>query len=463
MDVAILLRDRSGLCPLMVMANQSMADRVEETEAADIRLLDVSAELEAEAQAASPKLNRAMDSLAPWFERHERLANCLPVSILRLMHMRRRLQAEHAAFHRLCERERPVAILTHGDRELSPIPGILRAGIDLDIPRVLVGAGPPGPEGTVLVRLPYSRFRLDLRHFPPLLNLFAAWRYPEQVLRTTHGRMLFSPGWIVFALASLGMLPRNPWVQGGGNSTAMLQENRDHLAGYREMNVPDEKMILVGDPVYDDLYHAYQNRKAIRAELSKTYDLQADRKLVIMSVPNDAEHGICDMPTHQARMDRYFSVMAKHDADILLSLHPKSLPADYSDLAERHGFRFLTESLQSTLPAGDLFVACGSSTIQWAQLCDLPTINLDYQKVRTEDIHCQAGIENIETLAEFSVVFERAMTRTAPDNAFLIHSERVRRDSLFDGNSGGRICAFFEGLAEDATGSVRSNVEMSAA
>ena len=66
--------------------------------------------------------------------------------------------------------------------------------------------------------------------------------------------MLFSPAWLTFAHANLGMLSDNPWVQGGGLSDYVLQHDARRRQGFIDLGVPARKLVDVGDPSLDLLY-----------------------------------------------------------------------------------------------------------------------------------------------------------------------------------------------------------------
>ena len=148
------------------------------------------------------------------------------------------LRSEYDVFRQALEKLRPAAVMVPGDRETSPVPAFLKAASDLGIPIVNAGFGSPFPEGVALSRVGFPRFSLEWRHFPPLLNFVAGLLFPRQVYNAPQGRMLFSPAWLTFAHASLGMLSDNPWVQGGGLSDHVLQHDARRRQGFLDLGVP---------------------------------------------------------------------------------------------------------------------------------------------------------------------------------------------------------------------------------
>ena len=447
-DLACALRDSGKFRPVMILPTPVMSAYAAACAKADIEMVDLSLAREADLAINGGMLRKLLALLGNFFVRHDRIANCLPVSLLRFVDMRRRLQSEYDVFRRTLEKLQPSAVLVPGDRETSPIPAFLKAASDLGIPIVNAGFGSPYPEGVALSRKGFPRFSLEWRHFPPLLNFVAGLLFPRQVYKAPQGRVLFSPAWLTFAHANLGMLSDNPWVQGGGLSDYVLQHDARRRQGFIDLGVPARKLIDVGDPSLDLLYAVYRDREAVRVQLLKSYTLPARSKLVIFSVPNDAEHGVCDMASHLDRMRGYFELLGNSGANVLVSLHPKSRREDYQPLADQRGIVLMNERLANALPAADLFVCGTSSTVFWARLCGIATINLDYWKVRDADFVGVAGVENVETTAEFEKALTRHIALDAIDPAFQREATRLRDDNQFDGKSVHRIEQFLLGLAK---------------
>ena len=461
-DLACALRDGEKIRPVMILPTPDMSSYAAACAKADIEAIDLSLAREADLAINGGLLRKLLAPLGHFFVRHDRIANCLPVSLLRFVDLRRRLRSEYDVFRRALEKLRPATVMVPGDREASPVPAFLKAASDLGIPIVNAGFGSPYPEGVALSRVGFPRFSLEWRHVPPLLNFAAGLVFPRQVYKAPQGRMLFSPAWLIFAHANLGMLSDNPWVQGGGLSDYVLQHDARRRQGFIDLGVPVRKLVDVGDPSLDLLYAVYRDRDALRAQLLKNYALPVRSKLVIFSVPNDAEHGVCDMASHLERMRGYFELLGNSGANVLVSLHPKSRREDYQPLADRSGVTLMHERLANALPAADLFVCGTSSTVFWARLCGIPTINLDYWKVRDADFVGVAGVENVETPAEFDKALTRHIALDAIDPAFQREAARLRDDNQFDGKSTQRIEQFLLGLAKLSVSAATQRANISA-
>ena len=450
-SLAYVIKNDDRMKPVFVLATKEVSAYATECDRLGFDYLEVHSEIEHTLSVRSSWIHACLATAEAWAESRPRLGNWLPVALARIAHMRRQLVIECQVFNSLLERIQPRIVLMPGDRELSPVPSMLAACRKNGIPTVLAGQGVPFGEGVARARTESSNFRVEARFAPPLLNLLAAAFFPKQVKQTNHGKLLFSPGWRIFTLASLSMLSQNPWIQGGGYGDFVLQSDKPRMQGYLEMGVPKSKLVLVGDHELDPLYHANQQRDQYREDLRKKYSF-TDGFIVIVSVPNDAEHNNCDWSTHLARQEEYFSYLFDCGMNVILSLHPKSDAADYAVLIDKFPFEVSDVPLTQLLPAADLFICSNSSTILWAKLCGIPSINLDYLHLSARDL-CDPNVRSVHNPAAFREAL--AEIKSSHSHNFLVDfpnaSSASSTDALFDGRSGDRICSLLLELSRKGT------------
>lgn len=455
LEQARVVAAEGSLQPVMLLATKTMAEKAERCREEGLAFLDLTGAIEEGRRAQGGFLGVDMSRLDAWLARFGALADRLPLCLIGLLSTRRRLRAEYAVFEALCREHKPAAVMVPGDRELSPVPAMLRVGLDLDIPTIIGFSGVPyAGSGLELMRSPYRRFKTSLRDLPPLLNFVAARRFPGQVKESNRGPLLFSPGWLTLAHAAEDMLSANPWIQGGGHSRHLLQHNRRFMDYFETRGLDPAKSVLMGDVNLDPLYEACQRRDELRAEIIECYGLPAEDKLVVVSVPNDYEHEHCDWETHNARMHAFLGRLALPGLAVLLSLHPKSEPNRYRPLAERYGFRLADSPIAEVLPAVDLFVLSCSSTLIYAKLAAVPIINLDYLGVRDDDYRDVPGLENVETPEDFGQAIGDFLSGVGPQGreALPAFATALAEDALFDGRAHVRLCDFLKSLAERPTG-----------
>lgn len=437
--------------PVVVLANQYATAHKSALEAEGLTTINMHAAIEARLAETAGMTHRLLAAIEKRASLSGRLGNWLPIALLRMRDLRRRLMIERRLFHDMLRMVQAKLVLLPGDRELSPVPSMLAACRDEQIPSLIAATNLPYTGGLEVTRLTDMGHRAGLYPLGSLLTLLAAGRFPKQALRSPYGRLLFSPGWRTFALAAEGMLPDQPWIQGGGWSDYILQHNYSKLAEYKRQGLADRKIVLIGDVTLDPLHHNLLHKADIRESIYRRFGDMPDvrtKPIVVMAVPNEAEHNLCDWPTHLARQENFWSKLAQHDAIVLLSLHPKSDRKNYQALADRCGFHFADERLHDILPAADLFVCSCSTTCLWAKLCAVPVVNMDYLGLRLDYFREAYGVIEVYTPEGFAAALPTALGYTrSPEYPFLqAQAQRIARDTIFDGQAMLRLAAFISRL-----------------
>ncbi len=375
--------------------------------------------------------------------RHDRVAHGLAVGWWRRCRVVAGYAAQRQFWRGLLAAIDPAAVIMPGDRELGFVPPVLAAARDVGVPSVVSAINIPTLDSVAATRVGKARFAVT-GLWPLLANLWAVWRHPGQVAESGHGRLLFSPGWLVGALQALGMLPHHPWTQGGGYSDYVLLDGPRKRRKFIALAAPEAKLRIVGDLAHDILYEAYARRADIRRQLCLHHGLDGDKPLYIFAVPIFAEHNILPWEKHLSALRAFMTSLSSHTTNVLLSLHPKSSIETYRSLVAEFGFRSADQPLANILPAGDVMICGNSSTVDWAILCRMPVIDLDYAgledsafadceaviKVSRPDmlaatiVHCEQNVEHLR----------RAQDAIASDLA------------MFDGRCAERYCAFLNGL-----------------
>jgi len=387
-------------------------------------------------------------TLMQWVRRlvtNDRASSCLPIGILRGIAVRKLLLSQTEKMGRLLDEINPQAVFVQGDRELGAVPPTIHASRERNIPIVIAAPGIPSKVAMGSVRRGQPRFLTKLRDAAPLLNVLAARWLPMQACETPSGRLLFSPGWLTLTLHSLSMLSANPWCQGGGYSDRVVVDGPRKAQRFIDHGIPEEKLSIIGDLDMDVLHQGLQRQSKLRAELDVEYSLAPDRDLYIYAAPSYAEQDIMPMDQHLAKLDRVLGALSRAGQNVLISLHPKSSLEIYKPVADRYGFRILTQRLFDVMPAADLFLCGGSTTMEWAMLCKIPVIDIDYAEICDTDLEVYRSAIHITD----PVDLDDLLTRFASDSGWrqeLANELEEQRDSiaLFDGRARNR---FLEMLA----------------
>jgi len=440
-ELAGLMVARGDIRPVMLLTSPAMSMRGPDCRAAGIEYIDITQQMSACSSYGSARIDSFLAGISARLARDESIGDFLPFSVLRGVHLVSRYLRERAILRDVCRRLRPGVVVLPGDRELSPVAPMIRAAADLGIPTVIGVSSVATPEAVEMSR----RGRPSYDPEAGLLNRLSAALMPDQVLTCEICRILFSPGWRSLALASIGMVSPNPWVQGGGHSTYILHMTQSRREISEQAGVRPGKSIVIGDFMLDRLHRAMVRRGEIARQLRSRARMADGEKLVIVAVPNDAEHGLCSFEEHFRTLDPYFAHLARFGAAIHLAYHPKSRPADYAWACTKYGFSQIEEPLADVLPAADVFVCSASTTITWARVCGLPTIDFDYRGYNVESTAQVYGVFNVADPDAFARAVD-ALDSLDPA-ALASEAEAYARNCRFDGQAGARTCEFLKSIA----------------
>jgi len=286
------------------------------------------------------------------------------------------LQKRLIAIKKVLLETNPVSVVVTGDRHQVGgwEPAVLKACRELNILTII----PPISFTANVKDLPFSRrhkklFQADL--FPKVKA-----KYPKQYIYddVSKSNIFFYPPFLIEALAKSDMLPENPWVMGGGHSTFILADGEETKQRYIMLGCKPEKIIITGHPTHDNLYGLYKNRHSLRNNLNREYGFDPNKKLIIAALPQLAEHGIKDWKTHWDEIRFLCNTFSQLQANCLISLHPKMKYNQYKFIEDEYNIPISKQPLSEILPAADIFASTFSSTIQWAVLCQIPSIVFDF-------------------------------------------------------------------------------------
>jgi hypothetical protein len=440
------LKERAGFRVKVVLANEFATGQRGACNEAGLECVDIW-------NLFKQRTKTVLDRLVSWWtDKVGWCAESLPVALLRYHQMRRQLRHERAILESLLASDNVACVLLPGDRELSPVPAMIGACRRAGCLTIIAASNNPYIESLVLSRAGDRRFSLRPTQFPSMLNFIAASRYPGQVRNSKeYGRVLFSPGWLTLALGAEGVLADNPWAQGGGKSDYASVPSQSKKAAYVALGVPAEKILVIGSIEFDRLFESFLKRESTRDELKRAHGLRNGRPLVVMAVPNEAEHGFCDWPTHLARQECFWRELSAFDMDVVLCLHPKSTKRSYQALADKCGFALSERPLVECLPAADLFACSLSTTIFWAHCCGVPVLNMNYLELSDEIFRRPHGYYEARSPGAFRACIERALAniRSPAVQAVRQQAEIAARDYMFDGASFERLVGVLSELASE--------------
>ena len=288
------------------------------------------------------------------------------------------------------------SIVVAGDRHLSYENVILfeseKRNIPCFIPPISISNNPQV----------YAKYRLlKSSNFDVTDNLRFQQRWPKQCCETNSRVTTFYPFWFIKPLDELGILPPKPWNMGSGLAEKYMVGGDADAERYVANGSDVKKIVVTGDPEFDELYEIFVNEKELTAKLTSRYKLFANRKLIIIALPQLYEHGMLPYDEHMDVIHTICNAAKRSKANILISLHPKMELNNYKFLEEQYGLSILDERLSQVLPAADVLINTqGSSTWIWSVLCEIPVVVCDWFGHDAEISDAKYGVRIIKQKSE---------------------------------------------------------------
>ncbi len=345
-------------------------------------------------------------TLAPVLSRF-RLGGRFLLPGLEVVELMQGLVRDYARSLALLQRERPRVVVLADDRKFGLNMAFLKAAREMGCLTILVP-----------VALAHCRDAVPInRQEEPIFQLLApgqrlakAWiarRLPGQVYHAPEGPYLFFTPAQTLAMAALGMLPRNPWCMGGGDTDLVAVTGESDRRRYIRAGVSPQKLVVTDDPNLDPLHRSWLEADGLRRTLTEKYALDPSAPFLVCAVPQLAEHHVLPWEQHWRELRWLVATLAGAGYNLLLSLHPKSDPAQYQWAREEFGVPILAEPLREVLPAAEVFVSGFSSTVRWACLLHIPTVVLDLYGLDHHYFDRQQGIQVVRRREDLAPLLVR--------------------------------------------------------
>ena len=202
----------------------------------------------------------------------------------------------------------------------------------------------------------------------------------------------------------LKLLPKNPWVIGGGNSDYVFVENENIKKYFINLKCKSKKLISIGSTNSDIL-----NSEIRIEELKKKLKLKNNSKILILLLSHFYEHGDLSYKEHKNHILEICSFLNKLKKEgrfqILISLHPKQKYKNYRWIENKLNIKISKFKLSEIIKIGDVMISeLPSAVSDWANLFKIPyiVINKNYKKLENplffNFIYCKSFEEGKNTI-----------------------------------------------------------------
>tara|TARA_B110000037_G_scaffold211495_1_gene263136 strand:+ start:4639 stop:5919 length:1281 start_codon:yes stop_codon:yes gene_type:complete len=182
----------------------------------------------------------------------------------------------------------------------------------------------------------------------------------------------------------LNILPKNPWIIGGGNSDFVFVENEDIKNYYIKLGCNKKKIICTGSTKTDNFL---QNNNS---NIYKNLKVQNKTKIIILLLSQFLEHGDIGENEQKNRVSSICEFMTNltkgKKIKIIISLHPKQKYQNYRWVEKKYKFQISKKELSKIINISDLIVSEAPSSIaDWAKILKIPYIVISKEKHLTSD------------------------------------------------------------------------------
>ena len=234
------------------------------------------------------------------------------------------------------------------------------------------------------------------------------------------------------ALQKFGVITSNPYVMGSGDSNILCLNNQHYKELYIKNGVKKDKIKVIGDGAYDNLYAQNEKKISIRNEIMQNYHLDYDKKIILIALPQLGEHNILPWDKHWEEINFLVESCNKLEQNILISLHPKMNRDSYLFLEKKYNCQILNERLSDVLVVADVFVATYSSTVVWAILCSINTIVIDFYGLNYTMYDFLNSIKKIDNKEKLASTLETVINE---EINFSDDWKKLSKNEVFDGKT----------------------------
>lgn len=326
----------------------------------------------------------------------------------------------------------PDIILANGDRSCGIEPVFLKIARKRKV-RIIIPFYVNYSDLNGCVKTRSNRPLCTLSKRSPFITKYFTKKYQyPQVIKNDKKKVLFYEPSQLFLQDKLGTLSDNPWYMGNGLSDVLCVASRVACEEYQAQGVPERKIRIIGDVIYDQLRINYLRRKEIKKDIINKYDLQKDRRIIIIALPQLAQHSFLSEKEHWNETNYLIGKVSEIENDVLLSLHPRMNLKNYSFLEKQYNCRILEERLYKVLPMADMFIATYSSTVTWAVLCGINTIIVDFYGLNLSYFNALNTVKTVKKREQFVQLIENVLVEKQD---FSHDWHKLARDIVFDGET----------------------------
>ncbi len=404
------------------------------------------------AQTAPPKCQGSQNGFWKEFAPLRSLRNgwyASPIGVAtRYARYRRKFRQAIDRADALLDKARPDLLIMPSDRLVGLETALVVRGRMRGIPSVVLPWALSDIKAVAMQRRmnPDWEFTFGMKRW---VNRRVAEEFPGMVIPCEDGQpMLFLSGEAVLAAHREGILNPYPLAVGGGLADRVAVESPRTGQQIEELGVDPQRIVTTGRVSSDRVYRVLLAQGEYRTAFCQKHQLDPRRPILLCAVPQYGEHRLTSWQRHWEEIEWLLGTLRSVDnAQVVLSLHPKSNPADYQAVAQRHAAIIADEPIERLVPICHALVGGFTSTAVMAMGCGKPVVVLDILEQRLSIFDGCPGIAVVQRREEAQPTLKRLFSCPAYYDT-LVEGHRQTADDWIrlDGRSAERTLALFDDL-----------------
>lgn len=339
--------------------------------------------------------------------------------------------------------EQPSCIVLRGDRHIGYETSFIKIAKSLKIPTIIIPHAISDPDCTALERYRSNYFLSDYstnKIFNKMILIF----FPKWFYNFNGKYILHMQSEKCLAAKIHGIMPKNIWSLGGGQSDIIACEGSFMYEQMMKQGVSSQKLVITGKASNDKVCRSYGNKK-IKKSIRTTYNLKETDFVVLLAMPNHFEHKYLKKYDHFLLLEDIAKIICqKNNIKIIVSLHPKSSKNDYEDFAKKHSMIIASHPYNELLTVADIYIATLSSTIMLSCSLKVPTIVENFMVPVNDKLYKNIPYLHIaNSIQEFRSQYLELIHKDKNTKEFI---DKSKLPTIVDGKSTLRIKSLIENM-----------------
>jgi CDP-glycerol glycerophosphotransferase (TagB/SpsB family) len=255
---------------------------------------------------------------------------------------------------------------------------------------------------------------------------------------------------------------------GGGEARLFAVIGEAFRDQFVRQGVRGKQIAVTGHPTHDVVFRRAQTIDAAeRSDIRRRYDLDQDTTIALYATQPVLWRKVMTREALERNVRAIAAaVRARPACQLVLKLHPREDPADYSFCASLDPpVPVITQAeMPDLIAACDLFISSSSSTVLLAMMLDRPIVTVNFDEVpHFDQFEPIGGTVHVRTHEQFAEAFARLLDDpAAAERLRLQRQEVLARYTRFDGHAAERIAGLLADAIDQAgpaaTSSARSGL-----